>query len=116
MSDCIFCQVIEGKLPSTKVYEDKEILAFKDIRPVAPVHILIVPKKHFSSLIDAKDENGKLLGKLLLTARDLGQKLGLAQDGYKIIINNGPDSGQIVYHLHIHLVGGWKKKAEGYII
>lgn len=116
MSDCIFCKVIKGELPSTKIYEDKEILAFKDIHPVAPVHILVVPKKHFRSLIEVKDRDKKLLGKLLLTARNMGEKLGISKGGYKIIINNGEESGQLVFHLHIHLIGGWETKAKGFII
>lgn len=116
MNDCIFCQIIEGKIPSTKVYEDKDLVVIKDIHPVAPVHVLIIPKVHFSSLVEAKDEHLKLLGKLMLMARNMGEKLGVSQTGYKIVINNKEDAGQVVFHLHVHLIGGWHKKAEGYKI
>ena len=111
---CIFCQIVEEKIPSTKVFEDEKILAFKDIHPMAPVHVLIIPKEHFSSLVDAKNEHEQLLGKLLLKARDIAQSLGVDESGYKIIINNGAGSGQIVFHLHLHLIGGWEKKVEGF--
>lgn len=112
MSDCIFCKIIKEELSSTKVFEDENIVAFKDINPMAPVHVLIVPKIHFSSLTEAEDDYQILLGKLLLTARDLAKKLGISKNGYKVVINNGPDSGQIVYHLHLHLLGGWKDKVK----
>ena|SRR3989338_6311465 len=112
MEDCIFCKIIKGELPSTKVLEEEEIVAFKDINPLAPVHVLIVPKIHFPSLTEAKDNQQVLLGKLLLVARDLAKKLGIIDKGYKVVINNGPDSGQIVFHLHLHLLGGWKDKVK----
>lgn len=108
MNDCVFCKIIKGEMPSTKVFEDEEMVAFKDINPMAPVHVLIVPKIHFSSLVDATDEKQALLGKLLLKARDLAKELDVADAGYKLVINNGKDSGQIVFHLHVHLLGGWK--------
>mgnify|MGYP001602339616 CR=1 FL=1 len=114
--DCIFCQIIEGKIPSTKIYEDKDLVVINDIHPVAPVHVLIIPKEHFPSLVEAKDKHSVLLGKLLLTARDTAKSLGVSTSGYKIVINNKEDAGQIVFHLHIHLIGGWQKKAEGYRI
>ncbi|MBI3981219.1 histidine triad nucleotide-binding protein [Candidatus Microgenomates bacterium] len=112
MADCIFCKIIKGELPSTKVFEDENIVAFKDINPMAPVHVLIVPKIHFSSLTEAEDDHQVLLGKLLLIARDLAKKLEISKKGYKVVINNGPDSGQIVYHLHLHLLGGWTNKVN----
>lgn len=113
---CIFCQIIEGEIPSTKVYEDKDLVVIKDIHPVAPVHVLIIPKEHFASLVEAKDKHQTLLGKLMLTARDTAESLGVSASGYKIVINNKEDAGQIVFHLHIHLIGGWQKKAEGFKI
>jgi histidine triad (HIT) family protein len=116
MSSCIFCKIVHGDLPSIKVFEDKDILVFKDIKPAAPVHVLVIPKEHFASLSDAQDKHAKLLGKMLLKIRDLAKQLNVHKTGYKIVINNGEGSGQIVFHLHIHLIGGWKKEAVGYKI
>ena len=116
MASCIFCKIINGELPSTKVYEDSDMLAFKDIQPVAPVHLLVVPKKHFVSLTDAENSDQKLLGKMLLKVRDIAKKMGIDKSGYKVVINNGEGSGQIVFHLHLHLIGGWVKEAVGYKI
>ncbi len=114
--NCIFCKIIKGELPTTKVYEDDDIIVFKDIAPKAPIHVLVVPKVHFASLADAKDNQEKLLGKLLLKTRDLAKELGIAESGYKVVINNGSDAGQLVFHLHLHLLGGWKKKIAGVYI
>ncbi|MBI3385049.1 histidine triad nucleotide-binding protein [Candidatus Gottesmanbacteria bacterium] len=113
---CIFCKIIKGELPTTKVYEDDEMIVFKDIAPKAPVHVLVVPKIHFASLNEAKEEKEKLLGKLLLKTRDIAKTLGISKSGYKVIINNGAGSGQVVFHLHLHLIGGWKEGAKGYIV
>ena len=104
--DCIFCKVINNELPSTKVFEDEDMLAINDIHPMAPTHVLLMPKKHFASLIEAKDEDEILLGKMLLKARDIAKEKGLDKSGYKIVINNGKDAGQLVYHLHVHILGG----------
>ena len=106
MNDCIFCKVINNELPSTKVFEDEDMLAINDIHPMAPTHVLLMPKKHFASLIEAKDEDEILLGKMLLKARDIAKEKGLDKSGYKIVINNGKDAGQLVYHLHVHILGG----------
>ncbi len=111
--NCIFCKIIKGEIPANKVYEDDDIIVFKDIAPKAPIHVLVVPKVHFASLDKAKDENEKLLGKLLLQARDIAKSFGVNKSGYKVVINNGAGSGQIVFHLHLHLLGGWKKKIVG---
>jgi len=116
MNDCIFCKIINNEIPATKLFEDEDVLVIKDIHPVAPVHVLIIPKVHFASLVEAKDEHQELLGKLLITAKKMGEKLGVSQTGYKIVINNKEDAGQVVFHLHVHLIGGWNKKAEGYKI
>ena len=106
--ECIFCKIINGELPSEKVYEDEEFLAFKDINPVAPVHILVVPKKHIVSLatIDAEDE--AMLGRMMLRLKEIAKTLGLDENGYRVVSNHGADSGQIVDHLHFHIVGGKK--------
>lgn len=107
MSDCIFCKIAAGEIPSKKVYEDEEVIAFHDINPAAPVHFMIVPKRHVSSL-DACDETHRgVLGKILLLAPKLAREQGLS-DGFKTVVNTGPGGGQIVMHLHVHVLGGGK--------
>lgn len=102
--DCIFCKIIKGDIPSKKVYEDEDVIAFHDIHPIAPVHFLIVPKKHFESLVEATTEHQALLGKILLLAPKLAQEQGLK--GFRTMINTGREGGQEVFHLHIHVFGG----------
>ncbi len=106
--DCIFCKIAQGELPSTKVYEDEELLAFKDINPVAPVHILVIPKKHIVSLATIEAQDADMLGRMMLTIRDIATEQGLDENGYRVLSNHGPDSGQIVDHLHYHILGGRK--------
>lgn len=112
MSDkCLFCRIARGEVPSRKVYEDEEFLAFHDIHPAAPVHLLVIPKRHLDSLIDARPEDEALLGKLVALAPRLAQEQG-CDNGFRVVINNGPDGGQEVYHLHMHILGGpkpWKR-------
>lgn len=103
--DCIFCKIIGGKLPADIVYEDDDVLAFKDINPVSKVHILVVPKRHVSSLNELDDS--ELAGKLMLAVPRVAQKMGVG-DGYRTIINTGRNVGQTVFHLHIHILGGRK--------
>lgn len=105
---CIFCQIVKKEIPAQIVYEDEETLVFKDIHPKAKVHLLIIPKEHIASLGEAK--NAEILGKLLWQARVLAEKFSLDKTGYKIIINTGMGAGQIVFHLHIHLLGGEELK------
>lgn len=106
MSDCLFCKIAAGDIPSTKVYEDEEILAFRDIAPKAPVHILLIPKKHLASLAEAGPEDAARLGKMQLLARQLAEQEGVAESGFRVVANSGPNSGQEVAHLHYHLLGG----------
>ena len=115
MDNCLFCKIAEKKIPSSIVYEDEDLLAFKDINPAAPVHLLVIPKKHFSSLSDCSANEAPLLGKMLALAPRLAQENGCAvaydadgtpAGGYKTLINSGPDGGQEVYHLHLHVIGG----------
>ncbi|HOE13404.1 MAG TPA: histidine triad nucleotide-binding protein [Candidatus Saccharicenans sp.] len=106
MTDCLFCRIVNKEIPSRLVYEDEKVLAFEDIKPQAPAHILIIPKKHLASLKEADENDQNLLGYLLLTARKIAQDKGLAESGFRLVINSGPDSGQEVYHLHVHLLGG----------
>ncbi len=108
MEDCLFCKIVKGEIPSNKVYEDEYVYAFKDIEPVAPVHILIVPKKHISSLNKISDEDEALLGKIFLTIKKIAKELGVEDKGYRVINNCGKDAGQTVMHLHFHLIAGRK--------
>jgi histidine triad (HIT) family protein len=111
MGSCLFCQIAAGEIPATKRFEDDEIVAFDDIHPQAPVHILIVPKRHLTSLSHATDQDQDLLGQLLFTVKSLAQELKL--DGYKTRINTGRSGGQVVDHLHVHLVGGTPQSGQG---
>ena len=108
MEDCLFCKIRKGDIPSTKVYEDEFVYAFKDINPEAPVHILVVPKKHIKSVneIDEIDEN--LIGKIFLAIKKIAKEQGVAEQGYRVISNCGKDAGQTVMHLHFHILGGRK--------
>jgi len=107
MSDCLFCRIIRGEIPSKKVYEDDKVFAFQDINPQAPTHILIIPKKHIVGLDEAKPEDAEIIGYSHLIAAKLGRERGIEQ-GYRTVYNVGPDSGQSVFHLHLHLIGGRK--------
>jgi len=104
--ECIFCQIIQKKSPAKIVYEDEEVVAFWDIRPSAPIHLLIIPKKHLASLNEVKEADQLLLGKLLLVAKKLAAAHKIDRSGFRVVINTGPWAGQIVNHLHLHLMGG----------
>ena len=108
MSDCLFCKIVEGTIPSDKVYEDNDFLAFKDINPQSPLHVLVVPKKHVEKLADCGQEEKDLLSGLMLTANRVAKELGIDQSGYRVTINSGKEGGQVVFHLHLHLMGGAK--------
>jgi len=102
----IFCKIIAGELPSTKVYEDDDVLAFRDLHPAAPTHILVIPKAHLTSLWEADEDDAKILGTLMLRARDVAREQGLQEGGFRLVINNGAGAGQTVFHLHLHVIGG----------
>jgi histidine triad (HIT) family protein len=104
-SDCLFCKIAAGTIPVTRLFENEQLLAFPDINPQAPVHILIIPKQHFGSLAHTEPSDTRLLGHLLATAADVARLQGLLK-GYRLVINTGPDGGQTVDHLHVHLLGG----------
>ena len=104
--DCLFCKIIAGDIPSAKVFEDDVCVAFNDISPQAPAHILIVPKEHFDSLDKARENHKETLGHLLLAASGIAREKGFAEDGYRVVINTNADGGQTVFHLHVHLLGG----------
>ena len=105
---CIFCNIVNKKSPAKIIYEDDKIIAFPDINPSAPVHILIIPKKHIKSANELKAEDQALLGKMILTAKKLAKENKIDQSGYRLVINTGKDGGQIIEHLHLHLLGGKK--------
>jgi len=113
MTDCIFCKIIQGEIPSVKVYEDEIVTAFRDINPIAPTHILIVPNQHISTINDLKPDDEKTMGYLFTIARQIAESEGISTSGYRLIINTGPDGGQIVFHLHLHLLGGRKLRQMG---
>lgn len=106
MADCIFCKIVKGEIPCTKVYEDVEVLAFKDISPQAPVHVLVIPKKHFMNANEVDSESAELFSHLYKAAQIVAQKSGIDQKGYRCVINTNPEGGQTVYHLHLHVLGG----------
>ena len=102
----IFAKILAGEIPADKVYEDDDVIAFRDVSPQAPTHILVIPRKPLVSVADAKPEDAELLGKLLLAAAQVAREQGLEEDGYRLVTNVGKLGGQSVYHLHIHLLGG----------
>lgn len=108
MDDCIFCKIINGDIPSNKVYEDEDILAFKDVNPQMPIHILVVPKKHIESIIALSDEDEILVGKIFTAIRKITNELGIDKTGFRVISNCGEDAGQTVKHLHFHILAGDK--------
>lgn len=109
MEECIFCDVIEGNTPAETVYEDDEFIAFKDIKPLAPVHVLIVPKEHIASINELEERHKKMLGNMLLLAKKIAKEAEISE-GYKLAFNTGRKGGQLVDHLHLHLMGGWKEE------
>ncbi|ANE47312.1 HIT family hydrolase [Paenibacillus swuensis] len=104
--DCIFCKIVEGSIPSSKVFEDEFVLAFRDIQPAAPTHILIIPKKHIATMNDVAEEDYAIIGDIHRAAQHIAREQGIAETGYRLINNCGTDSGQLVFHIHYHLVGG----------
>ena len=106
--DCLFCKIINKEIPSTIVYEDDEILAFRDIHPLTPVHILVIPKKHISRLTELKPEDEAVIGKIYLAINKIAKQEGIYEKGFRVIVNCGEDGGQEVQHLHFHLLGGKK--------
>jgi len=105
MKDCVFCKIIEGEIPSQRVYEDEDVYAFRDISPQAPVHILVVPKEHIASAADISEENSHLAAKCFQAVAKIAKDEGL-DSGFRVITNSGPGGGQTVFHLHFHLLGG----------
>ncbi len=106
-TNCIFCKIIRGESPAKFVYKSEDFVVFHDIRPSAPVHVLMVPAEHIESVNSLEEQHSAVISKMILKAKDIAGQLGIADNGYKLVINVGSGAGQIVFHLHIHLIGGW---------
>ena len=106
MDNCIFCKIAKGEIPSDIVFEDDKIIAFKDLNPIAPVHVLIIPKEHIASAMEINEENSKVVAHIFNRASEIAEKLGIAESGFRLVNNCGKDGGQTVFHLHFHLLGG----------
>ncbi|HET8630325.1 MAG TPA: histidine triad nucleotide-binding protein [Thermomicrobiales bacterium] len=105
-ADCIFCRIARGEIPAQVVRQNDDAVAFRDLNPQAPTHVLVIPRRHIGSLHEAGEADAALLGRLLLTAREVAEQEGLGTNGYRVVINHGPDAGQSVPHLHLHVLGG----------
>jgi histidine triad (HIT) family protein len=103
---CIFCKILAGEAPAAILYRDEQVTAFRDARPISPVHVLVVPNRHIASLADAAVEDEPLLGHMLLVGRQMAVQEGIETSGYRLVVNTGPDAGQSVFHLHLHVIGG----------
>lgn len=108
MPDCLFCKIVRGEIPCTKVYEDDQVLAFDDIQPMAPVHVVVIPKKHISTLMDIDSQNMAIAGSLISAAQKIAKTKGIAESGFRTAINCNTDGGQVIFHLHMHVLGGRK--------
>ncbi len=106
MSSCLFCRIVTREIPAEIVHENDHVIAFRDVRPVAPTHVLVIPKRHLEAVREAQDSDAELLGQVMLGARDAARALGLVSGGYRVVMNNGEDAGQTVFHLHAHVIGG----------
>jgi len=104
--DCIFCQIVAGEIPADILYQDKEVIAFRDINPLSPIHLLIIPRKHIPSLVQLSEAESSLIGNMVNTANQLVKRGGISESGYRLVINCGEQGGQLVPHLHMHLLGG----------
>ena len=112
MSECLFCRIVARQSPADIVYEDDAVVAFKDIYPKAPVHVLIVPRRHIASLLEADEDDAALLGRCVLVARRLAEATGYAEKGFRLSVNTGPEGGQVVYHVHFHFTAGRRPRAD----
>jgi len=106
MSDCLFCGIVEGRIKGDIVYQDESLVAFRDINPKAPVHLLIIPRKHIVNLMELAPNDGPVIGQIFQLTAKLAREHGIADNGFRVVVNNGPDAGQSVFHLHYHLLGG----------
>lgn len=110
VNSCIFCKISRNETKSTILYQDEQVTAFRDIHPVAPTHVLIVPNRHIESLNELKEEDKTLVGQMFYVARQIATQEGIHEGGYRIIVNTGPNGGQTVFHLHLHLIGGQRMR------
>ncbi len=106
MAECIFCQIVGGAIPTKKLYEDDQVIAFDDLNPQARVHVLVIPKRHLVSLDDTQDSDGALLGQLMIVCAKMARERGIVEGGYRVVVNTGREAGQTVFHLHLHMLGG----------
>lgn len=106
MSDCVFCRIASGEIPAALVYQDDQIVAFEDLNPQAPLHILVIPRRHIASMNEVSGDDASLLGSMLIVAKELAGQRGIDQSGYRTVLNCNEDGGQTVWHLHLHLLGG----------
>ena len=107
--DCIFCKIVKGEIPTTFLYKNDDLVVFRDINPHAPVHILIVPTRHIRSVNDLMEEDAKIVSDMIMTGKMMAEKEGISKSGYKLLFNVEKGGGQVIFHLHMHLIGGWKK-------
>jgi histidine triad (HIT) family protein len=110
MRDCIFCRIVAGEAPSERLYQDEQITAFRDIHPVAPVHVLVVPNRHIASVNELSEADEALVGRMFTIVRQLAEQEGIQESGYRLIVNTGAHGGQVVHHLHLHLIGGQRMR------
>jgi histidine triad (HIT) family protein len=113
MSDCIFCRIVRGEIPSPRVWEDDHLIAIRDINPAAPTHVLVIPREHVESVAHLEDGHRELAGRLLLAARDIARSEGITEGGYRLVLNTGPEGGQTVPHIHLHILGGRQMHGHG---
>ena len=106
--NCTFCNILSGEIPTKLLFENETLIVFKDINPIAPTHLLVVPKKHIRSINDLTADDNRIVSEIITTARDMAQKMGIGKSGYKLFFNVEKGGGQVIFHLHLHLVGGWK--------
>lgn len=112
MKDCIFCKIVRGEIPCNKVYETKELLAFDDINPMAPTHVIIIPKEHIATLMDVKNGGANIMGNIVSAVQEVAKIKGINEKGFRMTINCNEDGGQIIFHLHVHVLGGKRLKDE----
>jgi histidine triad (HIT) family protein len=110
-NDCIFCRIANGKVPKNFLYEDENIVVFRDINPCAPVHLLIVPKRHIRSINDITENDKEIISEMFIVGKDMAKKALVDRSGYKLLFNVEKGGGQVIFHLHLHLIGGWKQKS-----
>jgi len=112
VKECIFCQIVKKEIPTEFLYEDDLVAAFRDIHPMAPVHVLVIPKKHIESVVNISEEDEKLMGRMILAAKEIAEELKISEKGYKLLFRVGRHGGQEVGHIHLHLIGGARLKED----